>query len=230
MSERIRRTSSPGDWRISRPLVPRSWAVLISTWIPLESMNASPPRSSVSSPPCPTSRPSASESIPTFEASSSPIRRNPRGWSVRSTVRSIDPPTEPVSTGRCLHGFPGVRKAIGPESKDQDRHVVPGRLSPEVQHSILDASGDGVGVEPHAFAEQRNEVLLTEDDVAGGLLGHPVRVEHDRVAGTELRQVVLELRFREHAEQVALAVRRIHRTSRPEHERQGVPAARDEQL
>src|SRR2546423_13577644 len=133
---------------MSRPRPLRSCAVWIRPWIPLESMTASPPRSRVRSPPFVTSRPSASDSIPTFEASSSPTRRYPLGSSVRSSCRSMRPPSDPVSTGEGLHAGGVTRNAARPDPQHQDGHVVTGILLAELEHGLLDPFRDGIRVEP----------------------------------------------------------------------------------
>src|SRR5207237_9085351 len=110
-------------------------------WIPLESLNASPARSTVRSPPLPTSQLRASDSTPTFDASSSPTRRKPRGSSTRSTWRSRAPSRGPDSTGECLHGFGRICNE-GPEPEHENGHVVPGFRFAEIEHGLLDPAGD----------------------------------------------------------------------------------------
>src|SRR2546423_3303290 len=229
ISVRIRLTRSPGDFRISGPSG-RPWAVWIRTWIPRESLRASPPRSSVMSPPRAISRSRASESIPTFDASSSPIRRNPRGSSIRSTWRSIGPPTEPVSTGVRSHGPGGRCKTAGPEAEHEDRDVVARLLLAEVEHRLLDPPRDGVGVQANQLLEQVRQALLPEDLAALALLGHAVGVEDDRVAGLKLREVVPQVDVGEHPQQVPQAVGSLDLAGRSHDERRRVAPARNRQL
>src|SRR5207253_1825671 len=103
--------------------------------------------------------------------------------SVRSTVRSSDPPAGPESTCVPLHGSGWSRNAIRRESQYQDRHVVPRLLLAERHHGFLDPPRDGVRLEAGAVLEERDEMGLAEQDVAGVLVGHAVGVEDQGVAG-----------------------------------------------
>src|SRR5947209_9154063 len=112
--------------------------------MPLESMNARPDRSNVRSPPLSSSLPRASERTPTFDASSSPTRRNPRGSSTRSTWSSSAPSSGPDPTGECLHGFGRVCNGLD-EPDHENGHVVARLRFPEVEHGLLDPPSHDVG-------------------------------------------------------------------------------------
>src|SRR5438034_8292709 len=108
--------------------------------------------------------------MPTLDASSSPTSRKPRGTSVRSTWRSMDPPAGPLSTGVPLHAHGGPCKTVGAETKDEDGHVVAGLFLSEAQHGLLDPARDGFGVESKRLPEHGLQAVLAEDMVAGPLL------------------------------------------------------------
>ena len=80
-----------------------------------------------------------------------------------------------------------LRRALPPgHPQDEDGHVVTRQPGLEVEGGVLDAVGDGLGVEAPTSGHEVTQALGPEDPVCARRLGDAVRAEHDHVARPEL--------------------------------------------